>query len=236
MGIHKTVEPNTKGSDFFVGDIHGCFSTLEKLLDKAAFDPEVDRLFSVGDLINRGSESHRAIEFLKQPWFYAVAGNHEVIFMDYMEGGKVRTRHLHYLVDWVPHQTRKAMIELYEQIRALPIAITIESIRQHSSVGRVGVLHANISHHTWNDFITDLVKGGYESQTAYDAQWSRDRYNSSNAAIVSGVEAVYVGHKPVDHTKVLGNVYYIDTGCVYDNMLTLHKRGDGAVARVRRVR
>jgi serine/threonine protein phosphatase 1 len=68
---------NTRGRDLIVGDIHGCFSRLGAHLNYLQFDPARDRLFSVGDLIDRGPESEHALEWLAQPWFHAVKGNHE---------------------------------------------------------------------------------------------------------------------------------------------------------------
>ena len=49
---------NTVGRDFAVGDIHGCFTELQRGLEAIGFDPSTDRLFSVGDLVDRGPESH----------------------------------------------------------------------------------------------------------------------------------------------------------------------------------
>ena len=49
---------NTVGRDIAVGDIHGCFTELQRGLDTIGFDPCTDRLFSVGDLVDRGPESH----------------------------------------------------------------------------------------------------------------------------------------------------------------------------------
>ena len=37
--------------------MHGCFATLQKLLRHIDFDPRSDRLWLVGDLINRGPSS-----------------------------------------------------------------------------------------------------------------------------------------------------------------------------------
>src|SRR5690606_3252154 len=68
---------NPHGNDYAIGDIHGHFSAVQDVLDRARFDPAVDRLFSVGDLIDRGAESVQALKWLDQPWFHAVRGNHE---------------------------------------------------------------------------------------------------------------------------------------------------------------
>ena len=47
---------NVGGRDFAVGDIHGCFSHLSRSLEAIGFDAAVDRLFSVGDLVDRGPD------------------------------------------------------------------------------------------------------------------------------------------------------------------------------------
>jgi serine/threonine protein phosphatase 1 len=76
---------NPAGRDFVVGDLHGCFDLLDRLLDHVRFDPACDRLFSVGDLIDRGPDSLRSLEFLDAPWFYAVKGNHEDLLLEFFE-------------------------------------------------------------------------------------------------------------------------------------------------------
>ena len=70
MNRHYTI--NTKGTDYVVGDIHGHFTLLQNTLKELGFSEEKDRLFSVGDLVDRGEESHLALEWLDKPWFYPV--------------------------------------------------------------------------------------------------------------------------------------------------------------------
>ena len=73
---------NQLGKDYIVGDLHGCFSLLERLMKEVSFNKNHDRLFSVGDLIDRGPESLRCLQLLSEPWFYAVKGNHEDMFLE----------------------------------------------------------------------------------------------------------------------------------------------------------
>ena len=71
---------------FVVGDIHGMFSLLEENLSKIDFDWDVDHLLSVGDLVDRGPESTRAIEFIERPNFHFVRGNHEQLVEFHLRG------------------------------------------------------------------------------------------------------------------------------------------------------
>lgn len=54
---NKIFEINEVGKDFIVGDIHGCLDQLKFQLSVTGFDKSKDRLFSVGDLIDRGPDS-----------------------------------------------------------------------------------------------------------------------------------------------------------------------------------
>src|ERR1700694_5103865 len=74
---------NKAGKDYCVGDIHGCFTLLQKKLDEIGFNETKDRLFSVGDLVDRGPESKECLDWLSKPWFHAVRGNHEQMAIDY---------------------------------------------------------------------------------------------------------------------------------------------------------
>jgi bis(5'-nucleosyl)-tetraphosphatase (symmetrical) len=61
----------------FVGDVQGCAEELKRLIDRVRFDPATDRLFSVGDLINRGPLSAESVRVVRQLSGVAVMGNHE---------------------------------------------------------------------------------------------------------------------------------------------------------------
>jgi len=60
-----------------IGDVHGCASEFEELLEALELQPE-DRVIQLGDLINRGPESHRAIELARIYQVEAILGNHEL--------------------------------------------------------------------------------------------------------------------------------------------------------------
>lgn len=85
MQLVKHLAANQRGRDFVVGDLHGCLQDLQFLLESVSFDPTRDRLISTGDLIDRGPDSPGCLALLDEPWFEVVAGNHEVMFMDYLK-------------------------------------------------------------------------------------------------------------------------------------------------------
>jgi bis(5'-nucleosyl)-tetraphosphatase (symmetrical) len=66
-------------STWVIGDVQACFESLMRLLDKCAFDSSRDRLWFVGDLVNRGPHSAKTLAWVYQHRSVCktVLGNHE---------------------------------------------------------------------------------------------------------------------------------------------------------------
>jgi serine/threonine protein phosphatase 1 len=203
------------GRDFVMGDVHGAFDLVDIALRRVAFDPAVDRLFSVGDLVDRGPYSVRALEYLAQDWFYAVRGNHEQLLLDCHAGGVCNEGMLAYNVEkngqgwWLttPQSQRDQLLAAFAR---LPLVIDIET-----ADGRVGLVHADVPPGLdWDRFKTLLNAGN--SGARHYALWSRERSDNQDMSGVAGVGRVYVGHTPLlGGVRCLGNVWMIDTAAVF---------------------
>jgi bis(5'-nucleosyl)-tetraphosphatase (symmetrical) len=66
---------------YAIGDVHGCFATLTRLLSRIGYSPKEDRLWLVGDLVNRGPRSLAVLRWaaeLDPGRSVVVLGNHDL--------------------------------------------------------------------------------------------------------------------------------------------------------------
>jgi len=198
-------ERNTAGRDLIVGDVHGCFTKLQAALDAVGFDRAVDRLFSVGDLVDRGPESDQVLNWLGQPWFHAVMGNHEQMAVMYHAGedsGLYGMNGGHWFIGMTPDERFDIASAFFD----MPLAIELET-----AAGLVGIVHAACDSPSWQDFVKCLDDPS--TGVRDNAMWGRDRAMwKTDMGPVAGVRAVVVGHTPMERMTSLDNVLFIDTG------------------------
>lgn len=210
--LFRRVERNPRGRDIIVGDVHGCFTLLRAALVRIGFNVDGgDRLFMVGDLVDRGPESIQALDFLALPWVHAVQGNHEAMAIEWTSGSGMDSRN--YAANggaWMMALDREMQCEVAATVSALPIAIELDT-----ADGLVGIVHAECPFDDWRKFIAELTApecGTQRHDQIIDAaMWSRTRIGSADESIVTGVRAVVVGHTPMERMTSLGNTLFIDT-------------------------
>lgn len=209
MSRFQQIAANPQGRDFAVGDIHGHFSRLQAALSAVGFDAAVDRLFSVGDLVDRGPQSAQCLEWLAQPWFFAVQGNHEALAIQHVQG-RIADYRLYMASGgaWFLDLTPQAQRLYAERFAQMPIALQVETAE-----GPVGLVHANCPLPSWA-LLRDTLLGhlpGLERAEEV-CQWSRERQRSQDASGIPDLRAMVVGHTHLPNPDVLGNVFHIDTG------------------------
>lgn len=205
----RCFELNRSGRDWVVGDLHGCFAQLGRLLDEAEFDPANDRLFSVGDLIDRGPNSAAVLDWLALPWFHACRGNHEEMLLGaandpFDEATWVSLNGGAWWLD-LDAATRAAIRQACER---LPYALEVST-----RWGTVGIVHAEVpAASSWQEFVDHLERG--DLRAAQTALWSRERLARGLDSAIEGIDRVVCGHTILKdgRVRVLGNVWHIDTG------------------------
>lgn len=205
MDIRHFTE-NTAGTDYFVGDLHGCYDLLIETLDNLRFCTGVDRLFCTGDLIDRGPDSVKCLGLLREPWFFSVRGNHDQFLLDGVGNGDKLMWTMNG-GEWHYGHSASELQTMYDLVdKECPLAFEIP-YKGYS----VGVIHANVTRGTWGHFdgLRDI--------------WDRNRVRVISGVIgdIKGIDVVVVGHNVVSKPKMVDNVLHIDTGAVFGNELTV---------------
>jgi bis(5'-nucleosyl)-tetraphosphatase (symmetrical) len=108
-------------STYAIGDLQGCYSELQDLLDKINFDETNDQLWFVGDLINRGPDSLACLRFVKSLGSNAktVLGNHDLHLL--AVANKVRKPHRKDTFDEI--LDAKDSKKIFDWIRQQPLLV-----------------------------------------------------------------------------------------------------------------
>lgn len=226
----KKFERNHKGRDFVMGDLHGCYDLLMQKLKELEFDTDVDRLFSVGDLCDRGPDSIKCLNLIYEDWFFTTFGNHEWLWtrahdafhelgifnrtlidgrIDYQifmgNGGEMMD------VDY--SFTKEKLTKFVKDIAYLPRVIEIET-----NDGKVGIIHSHMPFDDWEDLYTTIytIDELDEKMLWEHAFFENKEFEDEDAYVVKNIDKIFHGHTVTNDVVEFANRIYIDTGSLLE--------------------
>lgn len=205
-----------------IGDVHGCADEFEELLNALELQPE-DRVIQVGDLVNRGPDSHGVLKLVRAYKIEAILGNHELRLLRSHRSGNKK------LLKSYDHSTYDALtVEDWDYLQSLPMfnfGITREVVIVHGGF---------LPNQPWRSQDIDIItkiqvidKNGNAAKRsdAPDAKPWADYWG--------GKPFVIYGHTPRPNVLERTGSIGIDTGCVYGGHLTAYVTDDGSLVQVR---
>jgi bis(5'-nucleosyl)-tetraphosphatase (symmetrical) len=104
-------------STYAIGDVQGCYAELVELVARIQFNPQHDRLWFVGDLVNRGPQSLEVLRYVRSLGDAAITvlGNHDLHLLAVAYSGErlraddtldeiLRAPDRDALLDWLRHR------------------------------------------------------------------------------------------------------------------------------------
>ncbi len=203
-----------------IGDIHGCYLTLKKLLEKNIEITTKDNLYFVGDYVDRGPRSREVLDYiihLKWQGYktFPLRGNHEEMMINAFQSEE-------FMHAWYNNGAEETLKSFdvpedirfdYDGIRQIPDRYVhfLEGLPYFLSTDEYLIVHAGFNFNA-EDIFEDK-----------DAMiWIRDiKYDPEKA----GQKAIIHGHTPmplvnIEHELKKKDQYLIniDGGCVYKDL------------------
>ncbi len=205
-----------------IGDVHGCADEFEELLNALELD-EDDRVVQLGDLVNRGPDSHRVLELARIYKVESILGNHELRLLRARREGRKDL-----LKDYDLSTIEQMVEEDWAYLEAMP------KFKYGASSDTVMVHGGFLPDIPWQkqdiDTITSIQvidkKGRPAKRSdAPDAPPWADTWG--------GQPFVIYGHTPRPNVLERPGSIGIDTGCVYGGHLTAYVTDDKSLVQVR---
>ncbi len=167
-----------KGRTFVMGDLHGCYESMQQTLQTLAFKPEQgDVVLALGDLTDRGPDSVSCLRLLHQPWFHSIRGNHEQLMLTALLGQSPHARKLWFTNGGSWYEGLSATLQeevlalCRSKVASLPYALEITTRAQH----RVGLVHADPIFNHWQLLVKTLRAPAPDPELLEKLLWQRER-------------------------------------------------------------
>lgn len=182
-----------------IGDVHGMYEKLIKLMDKIHFTPEEDLLIFLGDYIDRGPDSGKCLQYVFDlqhscpDSVVCLMGNHEVMMTSYFMQKSSSYQNL--IVDYADSWLENGGFDTLRQLNEMDIN-TREKLVTWASNLPVQFRHQEFFFcHAGVDPDVPLVV-----QNEFDMLWRRQQWWEQ----YRGKETIVVGHTPVQKVKKSG--------------------------------
>jgi serine/threonine protein phosphatase 1 len=203
-----TIEEPGSGTKFFaIGDIHGCYTALERLLGLLPISWGRDYLVFLGDYINRGPSPARVVEIileLKNAYpekVIALKGNHEKMFEDYLSGIDREIFILNGGESTLLDYTKEGVFSMPPDHQEF-----FKGLYHFFETPDYFFVHGGVN-----------PEKPFSEQEEEDLLWIRGKFHY---APVKFKKTVIFGHTPFSEPFVREDRIGIDTGCVYGGKLT----------------
>lgn len=122
-------------STYAIGDIQGCFESLQQLLDKIQFSASRDQLWLLGDLINRGPDSLGTLRFAKSLGDSAVVvlGNHDLHLLAVATGAR-KANKKDTLDEILEAKDREELLHWLRQQKLLHYCKKLKTVAVHAGI------------------------------------------------------------------------------------------------------
>lgn len=231
--FHHHYAQNTIGRDFIVGDIQGCFDELMGALELVHFDKEKDRLFCVGDLIDRGPKSLECAQLVYESWCHSVLGNHEELMFESILNLNHRF-HACWIQNgglWYMNEDSQVLEDIAKQFTNLPLVISVGNAENRFNIVHAELLRIDLLSHTFIPVSdSDIDNWTFHQLDEYDMKWGRrmidmrnptghssklQDINASNFFQSDKLSTTYCGHSIVPHRPIqIEKQIFLDTGAV----------------------
>jgi serine/threonine protein phosphatase 1 len=131
---------NSQPRQIAIGDVHGHYEGLRRLVDLCKLRPD-DRLYFLGDLIDRGPQSNKVVKWVRENRFPCLMGNHEIMLLSSFNNGnidEIAARH------WMAAGGRETL-ESYGSSGVPQIDIDwLSGLPSYMDLGGVWLVHAGV--------------------------------------------------------------------------------------------
>ncbi|MCX7909814.1 MAG: serine/threonine protein phosphatase [Ignavibacteria bacterium] len=188
-----------------VGDVHGCFFTLKKLLLEVVQIGESDKIYFLGDLIDRGPRVKQTLDFVIDLWekgkAVAIRGNHEDMLLQSISDPIA-------LVNWEYNGCQTTLYGFnVKHPKDIPVNYIhfFESMPFYVELEKYVLVHGDLDFNSPDPF-----------ENKYYMVWGRSRKVVPEKI---GMRKLIVGHTPTPLDEIMSSIngwkIYLDGGCVY---------------------